>query len=80
MILICLKKKAKLSGSKRKGWNLLHQDTETCFFCNHQTEFKEFFSEENHLVFCNDVCFVTEAYVHQHGPPQWRLLTLQTLA
>jgi hypothetical protein len=69
-------KQAKLSGSKLKWWNLLHQDTETRLFCNHQTELKEFFSQENQLVFCNDICPVTEAYVHQHNPPDWHLSTL----
>jgi hypothetical protein len=54
---------------------LLHQDTEICFFPNRQNEFKEFFSQENDLVFGNDICSVTEALWHQHDPNEWCLFT-----
>ena len=60
-------------GFRLKGWNLLHQDNEICFFRKSQNEFKEFFSQENDLVFCDDVCSVTEVGGHQHDPPEWRL-------
>jgi len=60
-------------GSRLKGWDLLHQDSEICFFCNNQNEFKEFFFQENALVFCNNVCCVIEALGHQHDPTEWRL-------
>jgi len=55
------KTEAELLGSRLKGWNLFHQDNEIYFFCNRQKEFKELFSQENDLVFCNDVCFVIDA-------------------
>ena len=62
--------------TKRKiSHNLLHQDTEICFFCNHQNELKEFFSQEHNLVFCNDVCSVIEALEYQHNPNKWCLFT-----
>jgi hypothetical protein len=67
------KKQGELLGSRLKWRNLLHQDTEICFFCNHQIEFKEVFSQENDVVFCNDVCCVIEALGHQHDPTEWRL-------
>ena len=54
---------------------LLHQDTEICFFSNRQNEFKEFFSQENDLVFGNDVCSVIEALRHQHDPSEWHFFT-----
>jgi hypothetical protein len=54
-------KQAELLGSRLKGWNLLRHDTEICFFHYRQNEFKEIFSQEEDLVFCNDVCCVTEA-------------------
>ena len=54
-------KQAEPSGSRLKGWNLLLHDTEICFFRNRQNEFKENFFQENDLVFCNEVCYVTEA-------------------
>jgi hypothetical protein len=42
-------------------WNLLHQDGEICFFHNRQNEVKEFFSKENYVEFCNNICCVMEA-------------------
>jgi len=74
--LVCdlnlLKKQAELLSTRLKGWNLLHQDSEICFFRYHNNEFKEFFCEENALVFCN-VCCVIEAHGHQHDPTDWLL-------
>jgi hypothetical protein len=35
--------------------------TEIYFFRNSQNEFKEVFSQEDDLLFCNDVCCVTDA-------------------
>jgi len=67
------KKQAKLLGLRLKGWNILYQDTEICSLCNCQDEFKEFFSQENDLVFCNDDCSVIEALEHQHDPTEWCL-------
>ena len=59
------KKQAELLGSRLKGWNLLHQDTEIYFFHNRQNEPKNL-SQENDLLFWKDVCFVIEALRHQH--------------
>jgi hypothetical protein len=67
------KRQAELLGSRLKWWHLPHQDTEICFFRNGQIEFKGFFSQENDVVFCNDVCCVIEALEHQHDPTEWRL-------
>jgi hypothetical protein len=64
---------AEILASRLKGWNLLQQGTKACFFHNHQDEFKCFFSQENDLVFCNDICCVMEALGHQHNTPEWRL-------
>jgi hypothetical protein len=58
--------------TKRKiSHYLFHQDTEICFFYNHQNELKEFFSQEHNMVFCNDVCSVIEALEQQHNPNKW---------
>jgi hypothetical protein len=32
-----------------------------------------FFSQENDLVFCKDICSVMEALGHQHNTPEWCL-------
>jgi hypothetical protein len=34
------------------------QDSEIFFFRNRQNDFKDFFSQENELLFCNAVCFL----------------------
>jgi len=35
----------------------------------------QFFSQENDLVICNDVCSVIEPFKHQHNPAEWHLFT-----
>jgi hypothetical protein len=38
-------------------------------------EFKDFFSQEDGVAFCNDVCSLMEVLGHQNTPDQWRLFT-----
>jgi hypothetical protein len=45
------KKQAEFLRSRLEEWSLLHPETEIYFFRNRQNEFKEFFSQENELVF-----------------------------
>jgi hypothetical protein len=71
VIWICLKEQAELLGPKLKGWNLLNQESEIPYFLNRQNEFREIFSQENDLVFCNDVCSVIDALGYQHDPAEW---------
>jgi hypothetical protein len=68
-------KQAELLGSRLKWWNFLHLDTEICFFCFCYNQFKEFLSQENDLIFCNDVRSGVEALGHQYNPIEWHLLT-----
>ena len=68
-------KQAELLGSRSKGCNLFHKDTEMYCIRYSQNEFKEFFSPGNHLLFCNDVFTVMDALGHQHDPTEWRLFT-----
>jgi len=43
-------------------------------FCRwRHEEFKDFFSQEDCVVFCNDVCSVMEVLGHECNPHQWRL-------
>jgi len=67
------KKQDELLGSKLKSWNLLHQDTKVCFYRGRHEEFKDLFSLEDGVVFCNDVCSVMEVLGHEYNPDQWRL-------
>jgi hypothetical protein len=60
------KKQAKLLGSRLKGWNLLQNDTKVCFFRNHQDEFQDLCSEENDLVYCNNMCTVMDVLGREH--------------
>ena len=48
-----------------KSWNLLRQDTKVCFYRGRHEEFKDFFSQEYGVVFCNGVCSVMEVLGHE---------------
>ena len=67
------KKQAKLLGYRLKGWNTLRKDDKACFYRGHHEELKDFFSKENGVVLCNDVCSVMEVLGHESNPDQWRL-------
>ena len=69
------KKQADLLGSRLKGWILLCQDTKVCFNHGCHEEFKDFFSQEDGVVFCNAVCSVMEVLVHEYNLDQWCLFT-----
>jgi len=56
------KKQAELLGSKLK--NLVRQNTKVCFYRGRHEEFKDFFSQEDGVMFCNDVCSVMEVLGH----------------
>ncbi|UYV62448.1 hypothetical protein LAZ67_2000628 [Cordylochernes scorpioides] len=43
------------------------------FFRKRQDEFQDFYSQENDLVFCNDVVSLMEALGHDHDTEEWRL-------
>jgi hypothetical protein len=74
------KKQTELFGFKLQGWNFIHQDTEICFFRSRLTEFTEFSSQPNDLVFCNEVCLFIESLEHQHDPTEWRLCIFSSKA
>jgi len=44
-----------------------------CFYRGPHDEFKDFFSQEVGVEFCNDVCSVMEVLGHAFNPYQWRL-------
>jgi len=44
-----------------------------CFYRGCHEEFKDFFSQEDGVVFCNDACSVMEVLGHEYNPDQWRL-------
>ena len=46
-----------------------------CFYCGRHEELKDFFSQEDGVVFCNDVCSIMEVLGHEFNPDQWRLFT-----
>ena len=59
--------------SRLKGWNLLSQDIKVCFYRGRHEEFKDLFSQEDDVVFCNDVCSVMEVLGHEYNPDQWHM-------
>ena len=44
-----------------------------CFYCGRHEEFKDFFSQEDGVMFYNDVCSIMEVLGHECNPDQWRL-------
>jgi len=69
------KKQAELLGSRLKGWNLLCQNTKVCFYRGSHEKFKDFFSLEDSVIFCNDVCSNMKVLGHEYNPDQWCLFT-----
>ena len=47
--------------------------TPRCVYCGRHEEFKDFFSLEDDVVFCNDVCSFMEVLGHKYNPHRWRL-------
>ena len=54
--------------SRLRGWNLLRQETKVRFYRGRHEEFKDFFSQEDCVVFCSDVRSVMEVLVHEYNP------------
>jgi len=44
-----------------------------CFYHGRHEKFKDFSSQEDGVVFCNDVCSVMEVLGLEYNPDQWRL-------
>jgi len=44
-----------------------------CLYRGRHEEFRNFFSQEDGVVLCNDVCSVMEVLGHEYNPDQWRL-------
>jgi len=53
--------------------NLLCQDTKVCFYRGRHEEFMDIFSQEDGVLFCNDVCSIMEVLGHEYNPYQWSL-------
>jgi len=45
------------------------------FYCGCHEEIKDFFSQEDVVVFCNDVCSIMEVLDHEFNADQWHLYT-----
>ena len=46
-----------------------------CFYHAGHEEFKDFFSLEDGVMYCNDVCSVMEILGHEYNQDQWSLFT-----
>ena len=46
-----------------------------CFYRGRHEEFKDIFSHEDVVFFCNDVCSIVEVLGHEYNPDQWHLFT-----
>ena len=67
------KKQSELLGSRLKGWNLLQKETKVSVYRTRHSDFADFFSLEDGVVFCNDVHSVMEALNHRYSTNDWRL-------
>lgn len=67
------KQQGELLGSRLKGWNLLQPNTKITFFRHRDEELKSFFSQDNDLIFCNNVCGVMNILGIQYKIEEWRL-------
>ena len=67
------KKQSELLGSRSKGWNLLQKETKVSVYRTRHSDFADFFSLEDGVVFCNDVHSVMEALNHRYSTNDWRL-------
>jgi len=67
------KKQAEILGSRLKGWNLLRHNTKVCFYHGRHEEFKDFFSVEDDVMFCNYFCSAMEVLGHEYNSGQWHL-------
>jgi hypothetical protein len=54
------KTKAQLLGSRLQQWNLLEKDAKVSFYRKKQANFARYFSMDDDLVYCNDVCALME--------------------
>ena len=48
-------------------------DIKMCFYRGRHEEFKDLFSQEDGVVFCNEFRSVMEVFGHECNPDQWRL-------
>ena len=69
------RKQSELLGSRLKGWNLLQKETQVSVYCTRHSDFADFFSLVDGVVFCNDVHSVMEALNHKYSTNDWRLFT-----
>jgi len=44
-----------------------------CLYHGQPEELQDFFSQEDGVVFCNDVCSVVKVLGHEYKPDQWHL-------
>jgi len=63
-----------------KGCNLLRQDTRVCFYRGCHEDFKAFLSQEDGVMFYNDVSSVMEVLGHEYSPDHWRLFIVSSKA
>jgi hypothetical protein len=61
------KKQTEILGYRLKCWNLLCQEIKVCFSHGCHEEFKDFFSQEDGVLFRNVVCSVTDVLGHEYN-------------
>ncbi|GFT14230.1 uncharacterized protein TNCV_4591051 [Trichonephila clavipes] len=67
------KKQFEMLGFRLKGWNLLQKNTKICTYRSRHSQCKDYFSEKNGLVFCNDISTLMETFGIVHNSIEWHL-------
>ena len=67
-----LKDKGELLGSRLKEKNLLNEKVRISYR-NREKDLANFYSDEDSLIYCNDVNKLMKAVLHKHIANEWRL-------
>jgi len=71
--LALTKEAAEILGSRLKEKNLLAKGTTFSWYRNREMEFKQFFSKEGPLVFCNNISGLIQYFGKYYDVNEWRL-------
>lgn len=71
--LALTKEAAEILGSRLKEKNLLAKGTTFSWYRNREMEFKQFFSKEGPLVFCNNISGLIQYFGKYYDMNEWRL-------
>jgi DNA gyrase/topoisomerase IV subunit B len=70
------KESSELLASRLKEKNVLHSGTKIIFYRRREKDLLSFFTEDNNLVFCNDIGnLLKKIGLSEYNQSEWRLFT-----